>query len=232
MFERSWILSSTLQLFFVSLTLVLVLSPTALHAQILYGSLVGNVTDPTGAAVPGAAVTITNKGTGLSRETTTNDAGEYSFTNVITGSYDVKVVGKGFSPHLRTDVQITINNVSRVDFSLEVGKVAESVIVTAQTPLLQADRAEVRSEVPSTELENLPVPMGRNYQQLFRTLPGFTPPTELQLDSEQPFACSDLQRQRGQFQHQQYAYRWRKFDERFPPAQYGLCPVARGYRDS
>src|SRR5213078_671842 len=68
------------------------------------------------------------------------------------------------------------NSVTRVDVTLEVGQVAETVTVSAQAATLQTDRAEVKSELGTKALQDLPVPLGRNYQQLFKTLPGFSLP--------------------------------------------------------
>jgi hypothetical protein len=146
------------------------------QAQVLYGSIVGNVHDQSDAPVPGAAVSIVSRETGQSRQTTTGDAGAYAFSTIPTGSYEVKVVKEGFTSITQRDVMVTINNVTRIDLHLQVGAVTESVIVTAQAAALQTDRPEVRSEVTSKTLESLPVPPGRNYQQVFRTLPGFAPP--------------------------------------------------------
>ena len=148
-----------------------------LGAQTLYGSIVGEVTDATGAAVPGATVVITSKETGLTRQTATNTVGGYSFPNTPTGTYQVEVTAQGFTKYTHTDVAVTINSVVRVNVRLEVRAVTESLVVSASTATLQTDRAEVRSEIGTRELVNLPVPLGRNYQQIFRTLPGFRPPT-------------------------------------------------------
>ena len=148
-----------------------------LRAQILYGSVVGNVVDESSAPVPGAVVTMTSRETSQSRETTTNESGGYSFPTVASGNYDLKIVKEGFSTLRRSDIVVTINNITRVEASLKIGAVTESVQVSAQTAALQTDRSEVRSEVGSKALENLPVPPGRNYQQVLRTLPGFSPPS-------------------------------------------------------
>jgi hypothetical protein len=147
-------------------------------AQVLYGSIVGNVTDATGAAVPGATVTIEQTETKLKRELVTDAAGAYHFAAVPTGTYTISVTLTGFRSFGRPGVPVSLNSVARVDAKLEVGQLAEIVSVSAESPLLQTDRAEVRSELNATELTNLPVPIGRNYQQLFKTLPGFTPPAD------------------------------------------------------
>ena len=145
-------------------------------AQILYGSLVGNVADSTGAVIPGAAVTITNEGTGATRSAETNTAGGYSFSTVAAGLYTVSVQSDGFSTYTETGVQVQVNDVTRVDLALQVGEVTEVIEVSATAARLQTDRAEVRAEVGTKELQSVPVPLGRNYQMLLQTLPGFSPP--------------------------------------------------------
>jgi hypothetical protein len=160
--------------------LVLLVTPWAapLDAQVLYGSIVGNVRDASGAVLPGAAVVITHEQTKATRETTTDAAGAYRFSTVQTGTYTVVVTMTGFQTFTRSGVDVTLNTVARVDAALGVGQLQESVTVSAETPLLQTDRAEVREELRARELQDLPVPIGRNYQELFVTLPGFTPPAD------------------------------------------------------
>jgi hypothetical protein len=138
---------------------------------------VGNVTDASGATLPGATVTIEQAETKLTRELVTDANGEYHFTAVPSGTYTVSIKIGGFRTFSRS-VPVTLNSVARVDAKLEVGQVSETVMVSAESPVLQTDRAEVRSELKARELVNLPVSMNRNYQYLFRVLPGFTPPAE------------------------------------------------------
>ncbi len=154
---------------------LLVVSATA-PAQVLYGSLVGNVTDGTAAAVPGVAVTITNTQTGQKRQAETNELGGFNLVSVPSGSYIVEFAKAGFAPSKKEGVIVTINNVTRVDQVLQIGAVAESVIVSAQAAALQTDRAEVRREIGARNLVDLPVAQGRNYQQLLLTVPGMSPP--------------------------------------------------------
>ena len=158
--------------------LALCVSPSRVAAQVLYGSLVGNVTDSTGAALPGATVTIEQSETKLTRELVTDSAGAYHFTAVPSGTYTISVTMTGFRAISRRNVPVTLNSVARVDAKLELGQLAETVMVTGESPILQTDRAEVRAELKTRELSELPVPIGRNYQQLFKTLPGFTPPAD------------------------------------------------------
>jgi hypothetical protein len=152
--------------------------PVPAGAQVLYGSLVGTVTDESGAAIPGATVTILHQETRASRETLTDSTGAYRFPTVQSGTYTVTVQLTGFRTFTRADVPVTLNNIARVDAALQIGQLSEMVMVTAASPLLQTERAEVRSELKAQELVNLPVSLNRNYQHLFRVLPGFTPPAE------------------------------------------------------
>ncbi|HJZ96328.1 MAG TPA: carboxypeptidase-like regulatory domain-containing protein, partial [Candidatus Solibacter sp.] len=162
---------------FAALTLILVLAAVPTNAQILYGSLVGNVKDASDAAVGGATVAITNSQTNQTRQTETNDTGSYTLPTLEPGIYEVRVSKAGFSVFRDSNVVVSINSVTRVDVKLSVGAVTETISVTGQAAVLQTDRSEVRAEVTSTSLTNLPIAAGRNYQQLFRTIPGFRPPS-------------------------------------------------------
>jgi hypothetical protein len=150
----------------------------SLSAQVLYGSIVGVVRDATGAVLPGATVTITHNETKATRETTTDQTGGYRFSTVQTGTYTVVATLTGMQKFTRNDVPVTLNTVARVDATLGAGQLQETVTVSADAPLLQTERAEVREELRARELQDLPVPIGRNYQELFVTLPGFTPPAD------------------------------------------------------
>ena len=157
------------------LALTLVLMPAA-SAQLLQGSLDGNVVDSSQAAIPGATVTVTNEQTGNVRTTSTGPAGGYSFPTIASGIWVLEVKSDGFQTYRQTGLEIRPNAVARANVTLEIGAVTETVEVLAQAATLQTDRAEVRQEVTEKTLKNVPVPLGRNYQMLFVTLPGFSPP--------------------------------------------------------
>nr|MCU0229316.1 carboxypeptidase-like regulatory domain-containing protein [Bryobacterales bacterium] len=161
----------------IALALLLVGSVTPAAAQILYGSVVGNVTDESGASVPGAEVTITNKQTGASRITTTNESGGYSIPTVQNGDYTIRVAREGFRAASNENVAVAVNSVVRADFRLSLGQVTETVNVESSALALQADRAEVKAEISSKQLTEIPVPGQRNYQALFITIPGISPPS-------------------------------------------------------
>jgi hypothetical protein len=165
-------------LVFLGLAAVMaLLIPANCRAQVLYGSIVGHITDPSGAAVPGAKVHAINEGTNISRVAVTNSAGDYSFTDAVAGTYTIQVAREGFKTSERKDIPVTINAVRRVDVVLEVGTITQTVEVSGGAPLLQTDTPEVHANVDTTALANLPVPLGRNYQQIYRAEPGFSPPS-------------------------------------------------------
>src|ERR1044072_840345 len=113
-------------LFSTALCLVAVRPATA---QVLYGSVVGTVTDSSESVIPGATVTLTSKETGLAKEATTDVGGRYSVVNVLPGRYDLKVTAKGFRTFAVTDTEVSPNTVGRVDVKMEVGQLTETVTV-------------------------------------------------------------------------------------------------------
>jgi len=149
--------------------------PAALQAQVLYGSIVGMVKDSSGAAVPGATVTITNKDTSQERTAVTSAEGLYSFTNVQAGRYDVKASLQGFKEFVKAGVPVNVNEVSRVDVALEVGALTETVTVQSAQELLQTDKADTHTEIKSAAITQLPLQQNRNYQSLINLVPGATP---------------------------------------------------------
>jgi hypothetical protein len=145
-------------------------------AQTLYGSLVGNITDPSGAAVPGAKVRVVNSGTGFVREASTDERGAYLFSDLQPGRYEVTVSSGAFATFTQRDVQISTNAVVRVNVPLQLASASEKVTVMASVTALQTDRADVRSEITGKQFQDLPVSGGRNYQSLLKLVPGFSPP--------------------------------------------------------
>ena len=121
---------------FVLVLLALAFAAAPAPAQELSGSIVGVVKDAQGAFVPGATITITNKDTNLTRDTTTGAEGTYSMASVPAGRYDVKVSLQGFRESVRANVPVTIGQISRVDITLEVGTLSETVTVASEAQLL------------------------------------------------------------------------------------------------
>ena len=141
-------------------------------AQVLYGSLVGRVTDASQAVVPSAEVTAIHQGTNLARQATTRSDGTYRFVNMPPGAHTVRVVLTGFKEHLQTDVPVSANTVTRVDVTLEVGALTEAITVRTEGALLQADTGDLHAELDNAEITNLPLGSYRNYQALLNLAPG------------------------------------------------------------
>lgn len=144
-------------------------------AQVLYGSVVGTVTDDTGAGVPKAVVTVTNSSTGLSRQATSDDSGYYSIPNLLEGSYDLSVTATGFRPHNQKNVAVRINLVTQVDVKAQLGAMNEEVTVEASTAVLQTTKSDVNVSLDPQTIQNLPLSGYRNYQSLINLVPGATP---------------------------------------------------------
>src|SRR5215472_7348272 len=121
------------------------------------GTIVGTVTDSSGGAVPGAAVTVTNPATGLSQSALTGLDGAFTFVYLPVGRYHLTVERAGFKKSDVADVQVLVNTATRVDTKLQVGAVAETVEVTGQAPLLQTERSDLGRVVENVAIERLPL---------------------------------------------------------------------------
>lgn len=166
---------------FVFLTLLsiclLAAMPALMVAQVLYGSLVGNVSDPNGAAVSGAKVEVTNLATGGVSTATTDDRGGYLLNDLQVGVYKVTISRTSFKTTIREDVRIEANKTYRFDAALEVGGVEETVVVTSnEEATLQTDRGDVNVTQSARQINDLPLfgSIGRNYQSLIYLIPGTT----------------------------------------------------------
>lgn len=139
------------------------------YAQTL-GEISGEVRDHTGANVAGAEVTITNTATNAKRSAVSNDAGVYSFPSLVPGIYDVRVTHSGFKATVRNGVELQVQQSARLDFTLEIGAVTESVDVSAQAMLLSTENATVGTVIENKRIVELPL-NGRNYLQLVSLAP-------------------------------------------------------------
>lgn len=144
---------------------------TPLYSQSVSGSVTGEITDSSGAAMRGAVVEVINLATGVHLQTKTNDGGYFTVHNLIAGTYRVDVSAPGFRSVTRSDFQVDIGAVVRLDFKLEVGNVQERITVSGEAPLLETDKVEVGSTVTTKALESLPV-SGRNPTALAGLQPG------------------------------------------------------------
>ncbi|MCU1329731.1 MAG: TonB-dependent receptor plug [Bryobacterales bacterium] len=160
----------------IALCLLLLLSLSGLAiAQVLYGNLVGSVTDPQQGAITTASVKLQNRDTGFATETKTDDRGSYDIGNIPPGNYDITIVSPGFNTFEAKQIAIQANNVVRIDAALKVGSVNEVVTVGAEAASLQTDRSDLHTDIESKTLSSFSVGGYRNYQSLLDLVPGTTP---------------------------------------------------------
>src|SRR5579859_2664840 len=144
-----------------------------MRAQVDTGTILGAVDDQTGGAIPGAKVTLTNEGTGVSASMLSRADGSYIFTPVRIGSYTVAAEFTGFEVSRRLHVGVNIQQQVVVDFSLHPGEVTSTVEVTGAPPLLQTQSGSVGQVIGSQQINDLPL-NGRNFTFLAQLAPGVT----------------------------------------------------------
>jgi hypothetical protein len=154
--------------------LVLSLASAAV-AQDTRGNISGTVTDPQAAAVAGAAVVVTNTGTGTSVKLITNASGYYEAPLLLPGSYSISVEMQGFKRAVRSGVTLALSEQIQINFQLEVGGVSESVTITAEAPMLETSTVSTGRTVTHREIMDLPV-IGNNVTMLTRFSPGVQVP--------------------------------------------------------
>src|SRR5713101_6940263 len=146
-----------------------------LNAQVLYGSVTGTVSDQSGAGVPKAHVTATNRATSVVREADADENGHYTITDLAPGNYDLKVTASGFKPLTQTNLMVAANTVANVDVNLQVGAMSEQVTVEASVVNLQTEKSDVHTELSEKAILNMPLNQYRNFQTLINLVPGATP---------------------------------------------------------
>jgi hypothetical protein len=160
------------------------IAPGGAWGQAVYGSISGNVTDASGAAVPAAKVTITDTGKGVAYSTVTNESGNYTQGHLIVGVYDVRIEASGFAAYTQRNVHVEVDAVTTVNVKLALGTVGETVNVTAEAPLLKTEKADVSDTMTQRAAQELPV-FGRDMSRLYFLVPGVQA-TGTSAPSEQP----------------------------------------------
>ena len=158
------------------LSVLLVLSAAAVlciqvDAQARFGSIVGTIDDPSGASLAGATVKVTSLGTNETRSVKTTSVGTYSFPNLNVGIYRVEVEVAGFKRFTQERVEVQVDLATRVDATMQVGSVTESILVTNEAPPLQTDSASLGTTIPQQEVESIPL-SGRNVNNMLTLVPG------------------------------------------------------------
>ncbi len=164
---RIWLLLATLS--------VTLLGAATAKAQVLYGSIVGTVTDASGAVVPNVTMTLTSAATGEIRSATTDANGAYAFRDLLPNSYTVSTPRTGsFAGFTQSNIRIQVNQQLRVDIRLQLASVTAQVVVTGAMPILQTETADVTHQISEAQISQLPITstQGRNFQALYTLLPG------------------------------------------------------------
>lgn len=159
--------------------------PGRLEAQVVTATLTGNVRDSSGAVVPNATVTALQVSTGSTRSTTATGDGLYNLPYLEPGVYNISVEVPGFKKFIRENVLLEVSTIARIDAILTPGNVGETITVTAESPLLQTERAEVARNFGSETVRELPV-ANRNFQALAGLVAGVSPPVQNFTTTEDP----------------------------------------------
>jgi hypothetical protein len=188
MFKRSHCL------YLLEAVLVVLLAPSLLHAQTTFGTVVGTVTDASGAAVPATEVTLTNLGTSEKRTQSTNAEGLYQFVNVLPGQYSVEIHKPGFKRVFQSPVTVQTETTTKVDLNLQIGDVSQTVEVTAQIALLQPDSSSLGQVIDERKTTELPL-NGRNPMNLVALVPSVVPQGQSMSNpnGQNPFAWGNYQ---------------------------------------
>jgi hypothetical protein len=151
--------------------LVLAVMCTPAFGQAVFGNITGTVTDPQGAAVPNAKVTVTNVRKGTTAEATSNESGNYTVTHLIPDVYDVKVEAAGFKAFEQKGVDVRADATQRVDAPVVLGAASETLEVTGEAPQLQTESADVATSYNERYVEDMPT-LNRNFTQFLLMSPG------------------------------------------------------------
>lgn len=168
--ENRRVLTSSL-LLSLGCALLIISFPLISRAQMNTGSITGYVTDPSGAAVPMARVTVTAERTGVATNGVADSAGLYDITHLLPGLYTVGVEARGFKRFIQEKVTLQVDAVVRVDAKLEVGATSQEITVTAAPPILQSEKTDVSESLNERTVEALPT-MNNNLTKLFDIVPG------------------------------------------------------------
>jgi hypothetical protein len=154
----------------LSLTTLILFVCVSLQGQSSYGTVSGTATDSSGAALPGAQVTLTNTGTGETRTQSTGSEGLYQFVNVIPGQYRLEIEKSGFKHYTRANVVVQVQQDTHIDAAMALGQVTETVEVSSETPLLQSETSSLGQVVEERKANELPL-NGRNIFNLITISP-------------------------------------------------------------
>ena len=155
---------------FVTIVFTLLIPATA-NAQVAGATLSGTVSDQSGGIVPQARISVKNNATGITRTSTTSAAGFYSLPNLLPATYDVTATAQGFSTEILTGITLTVGEQQVLNFTLEVGKLTQTVQVSTEAPNVELASSSISATVNSTTVRELPL-NGRSWTDLAALQPG------------------------------------------------------------
>jgi len=150
---------------------VIAMTCSSAFAQVRFGTVLGTLVDSSGATAPGATVKLTNLGTNETRTTQSGSGGTFVFPNVSAGLYRLEVEMAGFKHFTQDKVEVQVDVTTRVDAKLQVGSLAETVVVTNEAPPLQKDSASLGTTITQVAVESIPL-SGRNINNMLTLVPG------------------------------------------------------------
>ncbi len=163
------------KLFVFALLAVFLRGAGPLLGQAVSGTILGTVTDPTGAVVTNAQISIVLTGQATVYTAVTNESGNFTAPDLPSGTYTLTVTAPGFKKETRENISVLTNSTTRVDVSLVTGSTSDTVTVTTAPPVLQTDRADISSTLESRQISTLPLSSGNSFQSLLNTIPGMAP---------------------------------------------------------
>src|SRR5215471_5348682 len=177
--------------FVVVILAITILTTNQAIAQVAGATLSGTITDPSGAAIANAQLTITNKATGVTRPVTADFVGFYSAPNLLPGDYEVTISASGFSTTRESNVTLTVGAQQVLDVALRIGEASQTVVVTESTPQVQLSSSTLSSEVESATVRELPL-NGRDWASLATLTAGVNA-----IETQMPFENGAVRGNRG-----------------------------------
>ncbi len=159
---------------FAAAVMSCLLTAVSAHGQNIFGSIVGTVSDQSGAVLPKAVVTVTDLATSQMRNATTDDQGNYQILSLPRGEYKIDIDAHGFKRFSRSPIDVVVDQVARVNVSMQIGEQSQMITVNAAPPIMQTDSASLGQAVEGKTIQTLPL-NGRNVLALVALVPGVVP---------------------------------------------------------
>jgi len=183
---------------FVFIVSLGVVSAASALAQTNTGRITGTVTDPTGAVIPGVEITVRNPATGLSRNTVSNESGNYQVPLLPPAVYEVQAALAGFATEVRAGITVQVDAIVRVDYALKVGNTAEKIEVTADAPLLQNETASLGQVIDARKVTDIPLNQ-RHFMSLTLLTNGVLPDVQGGSNQSPSFYANGVDRAKNNF---------------------------------